>query len=122
MIDDPNGVTMTSAEFKCLRQKLGLTTNWLAKRWGVADNSVKRWERNREIPAALAGDLLDLLDEFNARVAASCAAHGPDTAMVVPRIDMESTDRRPAAWHHAVAQEVSERTGCRILFLDDEQL
>ena len=121
-MDTDNETPMTNAEFKCLREKLGLTTNWLSKRWNVADNTVKRWERNREIPVLLADDLRDLLGEFDASVAEACATCGPGVAMIVPRIDAETTDGRPATWHHAIAQAVSEETGCRILFLDDEQL
>ena len=35
---------MTPAENKALRESMGLTLKWLAERWGVTVQSVKRWE------------------------------------------------------------------------------
>lgn len=112
---------MTSAEFKALRESMGLTTKWLAIRWGAAESSVKRWERNRLLPEDLAQDVRDLKRRFDALVERD-SQYGPDTVLLVPRLDSESSDGMPAAWHRAAAQRASEAHGARILYLDDEQL
>ena len=61
-------MTMTSAEMKCLRESMGLTTKWLSARWDVAEFSVKRWERDRYLPENLETDLRGLKRRFDAEV------------------------------------------------------
>lgn len=113
-------MAMTSAEFKCLRESLGLTTKWLSARWGVSEFSVQRWERNRALPAELERDIRGLKERFDREVA-RVAESGGD-CVLVPRSDrLRPADDMPAAWHHMVAQRASERTGLRILFDDDDQ-
>lgn len=113
-------MSMTSAEFKCLRESMGLTTKWLAARWDVNEVSVQRWERNRTLPDSLAEDMARLKMQFDGEV-----EHAVETGgdyFVVPRNDRFHTmDDMPAAWHHMIAERVRERTGVRILFTDDEQ-
>ena len=112
---------MTSAECKCLREGMGLTTKWLADRWHVAEYSVKRWETNRTLPADLETDLLGLRSRFDHEVekAASTPADG---SILVPRTDAQTSGAYPAAWHRAIALQAARRSGCRILYTDDEQL
>lgn len=112
---------MTSAEFKCLRESMGLTTKWLADRWGVAEFSVKRWERDRMLPAGFEEDMRDLKARFDREVA-QAATTPEDSCIIVPRVDAEAPRGLPAAWFHAVAQRASEKSGARILFYGDEQL
>lgn len=112
---------MTSAEFKSLRESMGLTTKWVADHWNVAEYSVKRWERNRQPPEEIARGMLDLKRRFDALVARDSKA-GPDTTLLVPRLDRECPDGMPAAWHRAIARRAAEAHGARILYLDDEQL
>lgn len=118
-------MTMTSAEMKCLRESMGLTTKWLSARWDVAEFSVKRWERDRYLPENLETDLRGLKRRFDAEVqhtAAVTAESGEDAAVIVPRTEPESTGGMPAAWHRAIAQRARELSGARILYTDDEQL
>lgn len=112
---------MTSAEFKCLRESMGLTTKWLANRWNVSEFSVQRWERNRELPDEFEQDIHTLHQQFTNEVATAAKAKA-DSCLIVPRTDMEAPRDMPAAWHRAVAQRAREHTGARILFYDDEQL
>lgn len=112
--------TMTSAEFKCLRESMGLTTKWLASRWDVSEFSVQRWERNRALPAELEKDMRSLKERFDREVA-RVAESGGD-CVLVPRNDrLRTAGAMPAAWHRMVAQRASEKAGLRILFEDDEQ-
>lgn len=114
------GTTMTSAEFKCLRESMGLTTKWLAARWGVAEHSVQRWERNRTLPDELAEDMARLKMQFDGEAERASELGGD--YFLVPRNDrFRNEDDMPAAWHHMIAQRVSERTKIRILFDDDDQ-
>lgn len=108
-------MTMTSAEFKCLRESLGLSTKWLSLRWDVSEYSVQRWERNRTLPEALERDMLSLKTIFDEAVTKAADA---GTGLAVPRIDAE-TDRYPAAWYRAVAQRARERSGAEITFRGD---
>jgi transcriptional regulator with XRE-family HTH domain len=41
---------MTPAEFRILRERLGLTTNWLADYYGVGHRTVTRWDRGEKTP------------------------------------------------------------------------
>lgn len=114
-------MTMTSAEFKCLRESMGLSTKWLSIRWDVAESSVKRWETNRILPEDLERDMIELKRAFDAEV--DDAAKAPaDSCVIVPRVDIEAPRNLPAAWHRAIAQRARERSGARILYYGDEQL
>ena len=105
---------MTPAELKAERERMGLPAQWLADRWGVALNSVRRWERDRELPAELAEDLLALTGKMEDE-AAMLARLGMDE-IEVPRTDAESGDGMPAAYHRAVALEAARRTGARLVY------
>ena len=108
---------MTPAEFKARREALGLSTRWLAERWGVSHISVQRWERNRSIPASLEADL-----EAIERRASEAVAEGVarcDGSIEVPRIDADSRDGYPAAYHRAVALRIAHATGGEIVFRGD---
>ena len=105
---------MTPAEFKARREALGLSSAWLAKRWGVSLMSVQRWERNRTMPGAVALDFEHL--ERAARDAVADGAARGASVIEVPRTDAESTDGYPSAYHRAVALRVAEATGARIEF------
>ena len=102
----------TPAEVKSVRESLGLTTRWLAHRWRTAENSVKRWETSRFLPDDLADDLRALVALRDAQVEAGCEARLP--CIEVPRLDADSIDDFPAAWHRAIALEVADSTGAAL--------
>lgn len=111
---------LTSAETKCLRESMGLTTKWLADRWHVAEYSVKRRETNRILPDEFETDLRGLKTRFDKAVQA--AADTPaDACIIVPRTD-RGNGEYPAAWHRAIAQQAAARCHCRILYTRDGQL
>lgn len=109
---------MTPAEFKSLRESMGLTTKWLAARWDVSEYSVQRWESTRTLPEELEKDITGLKESFDHEVRVNASAHA-DT-LIVPRTNKESPRGLPAAWHRAIAQRARETTGVRILYYTDE--
>lgn len=119
---------INSAEMKCLRESMGLTTKWLAIRWGVAESSVKRWEHTRLLHEPLEQDLRALKKRFDTEVrqqadAADSNSHtGRQTILTVPRVDGHAGGDYPASWYRAIAQQVRDRCGARIRieFKDDE--
>lgn len=103
---------MTPAQFKAIREHLGLTTRWLAERWDVQETTIQRWERNRTIPSRLAADLMGLSRHFDEQIAA--LRRGGASVVDVPRRDANSPDAMPAAWHRAIALAATVGTGARI--------
>ena len=104
---------MNGAEFKVLRESLGLSLAWLAKRWGLeSERGPKRWqERNEPIPEARAADMEQLaaiadgLVEWQLTELLADAAG--DRRLLVPRVDADSPDEFPASFYRAVAARVS---------------
>lgn len=105
---------MTPADFKARREAMGLSTKWLAMRWGVSLLSVQRWERNRAIPSELARDFESIEDGFRDEVATGIADAA--ASLAIPRVDADSPDCFPAAYHRAVALRIAEATGARLVF------
>lgn len=108
---------MTSAEFKCIRESLGLSTRWLADRWGVSHLSVQRWERNRAIPPELESDLMGIRGHFRSLVRSG--ADRCDGSIAVPRTDVECRGEYPAAFYRAVGLAVADLTSGEIVFSTD---
>lgn len=110
---------MTPAENKALRESMGLTLKWLANRWGVTVQSVKRWEGSRTPPPQIAKDMLSLKRKFDEEVNRLVET---GTAQVnVPRRDRDcKASEQSAAWARAVAQRAREQTGLRIEFRDND--
>ena len=106
---------MTPAEVKATREALGLSSQWLADRWGVALYSVQRWERSRALPEELAVDVEGLVSRMRDDIDRA-AFGGGDRVLAVPRPDAESPDEMPPAHHRAVACAAARRTGARIVF------
>ena len=67
----PSNLPMTSAEFRVLRERLGLTTNWLAQHLDVLNRSVQRWDRGdraQTVPAEPARAMRELEQQARDRV------------------------------------------------------
>jgi hypothetical protein len=105
---------VTPAEVKAWRERMGLSTRWLAERWDCPEQSVQRWERSRVLPAGLVADLWKLIRTFTVE-ASTLAASGAATIWV-PRTDADSPDGRPAAWHRAVGLEAAAITSATLTF------
>lgn len=119
---------MTAAEFRILRDQLGVTTAWLAEQLGVAERTVRRWEAGTsEVPAAAAADLHAIAaatDEFVAAVVDELATAPPEDDGVrwVLAYASDAVYRAyhpdspwSAGWHRAAMGRVAEQvTGVRI--------
>ena len=105
---------MTNAEFKSLREALGLTSRDLAGLIGVRQATVTGWEAGiRPIPDRRAEQLRSLADDFDKQVNYLTAEAG--YTIRVPRNDDERKDTTmPARWQRRVALTVARKTGKRI--------
>lgn len=88
----------TPAECRILRESLGLTAAWLARRWGVSERAVQRWESRASMPPRFRDDLWRLRVDQKRAVAAIAE---PGRTLLVPRVG--AADGMPTAWHRALA-------------------
>jgi hypothetical protein len=117
---------MTGAEFRCLREQLGLTVAWLFDYLGVGEATVNRWQDGKmNIAPGVVDDMLEL-EAIAAKSVAAAVARLDGTnepLLTVPRTDAallreHPDDTYPASWHRAIASRVRERVpGLRIEFV-----
>ncbi|QAY63864.1 transcriptional regulator [Xylanimonas allomyrinae] len=121
---------MTGAALRCTRERLGLTTRWLADHLDVNERSLHRWEAGvRRVPRGVCAEIERLQtchDELVQRL------DGALSAMSEPRLVTWRTDADvssaggpeagyPASWHRAaVAQVLVHRPGTRVAYRDGE--
>jgi transcriptional regulator with XRE-family HTH domain len=116
---------MTDAEFRVIREHLGLTGDWLAGHLGVAPRTVRRWEQGvYPIPDGVRLEI----EELEARTAEFIGGRVAELAGVVdPGVSVYRTDAEyhaacpeielPASWHRAaVARIALEVPGLRITY------
>ena len=109
---------MDGAEFKTLRESLGLSSAWLAARWGLgSERAIRRWEDNTTpVPDQRAAQLKELADHAEQLVdgmlddldAAGDDAPVEDWPVVeVPRVDADCAHTGlPASFFRAIAVRV----------------
>lgn len=96
---------MGPAEFRTLREYLGLTTQWVATRLMVGPRAVLRWESPGEkVPENAAALIRSLLTEADAEVRKRLS-NEPFT-MVVPSETVWHRGEYPPTWHRAIAARV----------------
>lgn len=118
--EDPPGMPederMTDAEFRVVREFLGLTGDWLAGHLGVSPRAVRHWEAGRyAIPDGVRQELEDLerrTGEFVSGVIEKLLDM-PDPGVYVYRTDAEyhaavPDSPFPASWHRAVVARVAQ--------------
>jgi len=105
---------MTPAEFRILREYLGLPPGWLADHLGVRERTVARWEHGAApIPPGVVEDITTLA-ETTARMVHSLIQEAKSAGKLVTyRTDEDFrasgapyADTFPASWHRAVAARV----------------
>lgn len=108
---------MTGAEFRCLREQLGLTVAWLFDYLGVGEATVNRWQDGKmNIAPGVVEDMLEL-EQIAAKAVDAAVARLEDEdepVLRVPRTDAvllrdNPDDPYPASWHRAIASRVRER-------------
>lgn len=107
---------MSAAEFRCLREWLGLTTLWVAEHLGVAERTVHRWEAGvSRVPPGVSGELLRLseitYDVLNRAVDELMDI--PDPGIVTYRSDADYREHHPevdwpASWHRALCGRIGD--------------
>ena len=111
----PEDERMTDAEFKVVREFLGLTGEWLAGHLGVASRTVRHWEEGKyPIPDGVRTLIESLEVRTGAFVGQSVVGlmDVPDPAVVTYRTNAEYEAAHPdaefpASWHRAVVARVA---------------
>jgi DNA-binding transcriptional regulator YiaG len=112
----PEDERMTPAEFKVVREFLGLPGDWLAGHLGVSGRTVRHWEEGKfPIPDGVrlaVEELEQQTGEFVSR-AIDALMDLPDPGVITYRNDAEYKAAHPetlfpAAWHRAVVARVAQ--------------
>lgn len=124
----PDDERMNAAEFKVVREFLGLTGDWLAARLGVSGRTVRSWEQGKyDIPDGVRLEIEDLerrTGEFVSGIVDKLMDL-PDPGVVTYRSDAEYKSAHPdaefpASWHRAVTARVAQEVpGLRIAYATD---
>lgn len=102
---------MTPAEFKTVRESLGLSAQWLASRLSVSLRSIRHWEDGEiPIPDGVAAELLNLEDYVEAAadeiVEQLREFDGGVQVYAVPRVDADAPGDLPASLYRAIGARV----------------
>lgn len=112
----PDDERMTDAEFRVVREHLGLTGDWLAGHLDVSPRTVRHWEQGRySIPDGVRLAVEDLEQRTASFVGALVEKllDVPDPAVLVYRNDDEYREAHPeikfpASWHRAVVARIAQ--------------
>lgn len=129
---DPPGMPaderMTPAEFKVVREFLGLSCDWLAAYLNVSPRTVRHWEQGKyHIPDGVRL-AVEELEQRTATVVSGTVDRimdVPDPVVVTYRTDADyhaahPDNDFPASWHRAVVARVAQEVpALSIVFADD---
>ncbi|MFD7995459.1 helix-turn-helix domain-containing protein [Streptomyces mexicanus] len=112
----PEDERMTPAEFKVVREFLGLTGDWIAGHLGVSPRTVRHWEEGKyKIPdgVRLAIEKLEATTGEYVGAVVEQLMDLPDPAVITYRTDAEykaadPDSPFPASWHRAVIARVAQ--------------
>lgn len=112
----PEDERMTDAEFKVVREYLGLTGDWLAQHLDVSPRTVRHWEQGKyAIPDGVRLEMEDLERRTGEIVSSSIEQlmDVPDPGVVTYRTDEEYHAAHPdvpfpASWHRAVIARIAQ--------------
>ena len=127
---------LTAAEFKTLREHLGIPGEWLARRFGVSDRSVRHWDSGKyPVPERISRWMRWLAEATEDTVAwiAERLETSPESERLLvtyrndeeldacaaddPHRGLYPDDDVPAAWHRRMAARVAERVpGLRLIY------
>lgn len=118
---------MTSAEFRCHREALGVPVEWLAWHMSVTPRSVHRWEADEThpIPEFFADMLWELVAATDRYVQA--LTRKTETVPVIgtyrssadiPRVGGGERVIFPASWHRAATLRAARHHGAMIYYRD----
>lgn len=123
----PEDERMTDAEFKVVREYLGLTGDWIAAHLGVSPRTVRHWEHGKyPIPDGVRLEMENLEASTGQFVSGIIQKimDLPDPGVVTYRTDAEYHAAHPeipfpASWHRAVVARVAQEVpGLAIAYAD----
>ena len=123
----PEDERMTAAEFKVVREFLGLTGDWLAAHLEVSPRTVRHWEQGKyAIPDGVRLQIESLEARTGAFVGGLVAElmDLPEPGVITYRDDAEYQGAKPdaefpASWHRAVIARVAQEVpGLSIAYPD----
>jgi DNA-binding transcriptional regulator YiaG len=106
---------MTTAELRCLRERLGLTPAALAAAIGRSERNVRRWENGEQRISRETADAMIALASYTDAAVDALVEAAPSTITVYRDDEAfrahEDTGSRvlSAAWHRMVAARTAER-------------
>ncbi len=107
-------MNMTAAEFRVLREYLGVSGPWLARHLEVSDRTIRHWESGRyTVPAGVAQQLVEIEHDAAQAVADGLAACTDNAVVVTFACDDDFWTAHPgavypASWHRAVVARIRE--------------
>lgn len=117
-IDLPDDERMTDAEFRVVREYLGLTGEWLAGHLGVSERTVRYWEQGRYTIPEGVRLAMEGLEEETAQFVSNVVdvlrdSNDTDLTILTYRTDAEYRAAHPevdwpASWHRAVVARVAQ--------------
>ncbi|MEV6219882.1 hypothetical protein [Nocardia sp. NPDC051833] len=107
---------MTAAEFKVVREFLGLTTRWLADELGIQERTVQRWDGGQSTVPEWARERIEAIETETAELVSASIDHlsdARDPGILTYRSDNDYRShhpelRWPASWHRAVIARVAQ--------------
>jgi hypothetical protein len=124
----PEDERMTPAEFKVVREFLGLTGDWIAAYLDVSPRTVRHWEQGKY---AIPDGIRLIIEGLEARTGAFVTQSVmklmdlPDPGVITYRDDAEyhaahPDSEFPASWHRAVVARIAQEVpGLSIAFASD---
>jgi DNA-binding transcriptional regulator YiaG len=110
--------TMSPAEFRCLREYLGLSTQWVAVQLGVGPRAVLRWESPGGTVPQRAASLLTLMRQRAHEAVDAYQVVTGGQHLLVPAEITGWADEMPPAWHRHIAVRAAEKLGANVLSID----
>lgn len=116
----PADEVMTPAEFRMVREFLGLTMDWVADQLGVAERTVRNWEAGKfTIPDGVRLQM----EQWESDTATAVGQYVeelmdvPEPGVHLAREDEDVPGEWPARWHrHVIARVAIEVPGLAITY------
>jgi hypothetical protein len=120
----PEDERMTDAEFKVVREFLGLTGDWLSDHLGVSSRTVRHWEQGKyPIPdgVRLTLEALETSAAQQVTAAVKMLNDAPEPGLTIPRTEADCPPACPwpPSWHRAIAARIAQEVpGLSIVYSD----
>lgn len=116
-------MTLSNAEFRCLREFLGLPVQWIAYELRVNEHTVRDWEtNNRPVPGYASDFLSELGRDAKHIVEKLIIKLDIKVNIPVPRGHRQNReDRFPPSYYRSIASRVRESTGIRMEYVENNK-